>query len=366
MLRLTGGADLAVFDAGLKVENFDREEYKMSLLRLWCVRAIIGYSVLWVLFLIPYTGIVLMFAMIMLGPYIWGLIPHFIILALVVDIQTKKLSRVFWIIPVLLYGGYYAFYFSEEIKILSIEHKLKKENPVLVLKYDPEKYSLVSNDSGNIGKYNKIAVVYDENRNFSEGFLSYRVSSRDLCNQAKNLRINNLRLLGVSWSEYKSIHGRNYNFRPTVCQIMSVEVPNKERIRVLKAEENRYSKENRNKLVYETRYSFYLNDEKLATFVAGQVNRLPWFPFVLSGCGLNSAAPSWECFLSFQRKRGGLDFWPSSVDIDQYGRNPVAVMLQIEKYSEEDLRGFSDYPDTVQYIKNLSEKRRRRHLDGAQ
>lgn len=331
----------------------------MTFFKLWSVRAGLAYIVLWALFLIPYTGIFLMFGMAMAGPYLWGLIPHLIILGLIIDIQTKKVSQLLWTIPILLYGSYYVFYAFQEIEIKSVERELKSINPDVIIKFDPDKHSLVSNDSGNIGKYNKISVSYEENSNFPEGFLSYRIASQNLCKKAHGLGIENLNTFGFSWMEFRGIHGRNYYFQPDACQIRSSEIPDKNIIKVVRTDDDRYSKENKNKLIYKTTYDFYLNNEKLKTFTAGSVNHLPLFPFTWGGCGLNSSAASWDCFLNFYRQNNQLDVWPKSVNVDLYNANPVAAMLHIEKYEEKDLSNFFDYPDTEQYINNIFEKKKR-------
>lgn len=299
-----------------------------------------------------------MFGMALAGPYLWGLIPHLIILGLVVDILTKKVSQLFWIVPVLLYSGYYVFYISEEMQIRAVERKLQDENPDLIIKYNPEIHSLVSNDSGAVGQYNKIAVTYDENKNFPEGYLSYRVATQDLCKEAHSLGVENLYTFGFSWMEFRSISGRDYYFRPNACQIRSSEIPNKKIIKVLITEDDRYSRKNRNKLIYKNTYGFYLNDNELGSFTTASVSHLPPFPFVLGGCGLNSAAASWDCGLNFYRKRKELNVWPEPTNLDLYGRNPISAMLQIEKYVEADLKNFSDYPDTKKYINTLSEKKK--------
>lgn len=331
-------------------------------MKLWefsFVQALIWYGVLWVLFLIPFTGLFLMFAMALAGP-IWGLLPHLIIVAFIKDIFSNRLPRAFLIAPILIYGAYYVYYVSEEIQVLTVAADLQKANPKSIVEYDPNKHILLTQDQGDLGRYYKIPVIYDKNPHFPEGALSYRVASPKLCGEARNLQIEYMSPTYFSWMEFKDVSGRDYYFSPNVCQITSAEkIPvNKSVLNVVRTEEGSASKENKGKLIYKTTYDFYTNDIKSGTFIAARRSQLTLFPLFLAGCGFNSSPAAWICFADFYRKPTPLNTYPDGINVDPRRVNPIAIMLGLQKYEETDLKDFSDFPETVKYMNALLEKKR--------
>lgn len=301
-----------------------------------------------------------MFGVAIMGPYLWGLLPHFIIFAMIVDLLSKRIHEIFWIVPIFIYGGYYAFYIAEENQIKMIQEELQIANPKFILQYDPNKHILITQDQGGLGQYYKIPVTYEGNSNFPEGALSYRVASPPLCNKARNLQIENMYTFGFSWMEFKEFSGRDYFFRPDACQIRSAEVlpSDKNVLKIVRTDEDSDAKNNKDKKIYKTTYDFYLNDTKEGTFTTARASHLPIFPFFMGGCGLNSARASWDCFADFYRKPKQLNVYPEGITVDVSRANPIAVMLGLKKYEEADLKSFSDYPETIKYVNDLYQKKR--------
>lgn len=67
------------------------------------------------------------------------------------------------------------------------------------------------------------------------------------------------------------------------------------------------------------------------TVVSGSAEPLSWLPQPILGCGLNSGAPSWDCFVGFGRSSG------------DYSRSPLAVVVAALGLPEAQLSRL--YPD---------------------
>ncbi len=325
----------------------------MKCFKLWSVRFSLVYAILLALQIFPITGMFLMFGRAMAGPYVWGLIPHIITVGVIIDICTKKLPRIFWVMPVVLYGGYYAVFISQGIIISNTQRSLQESNPVQIIKYDPSLHSLVLNDGGNIGKYYKIPVSFEQNSNFPQGYLSYRMASEELCNAVRSAKFDIFEAdtLYFHWNRSDKIFD---SIMPKQCQISSAEKPEKEIIRIRADEGLLYNKEQKGP-VYITSHQFYLNDKLMGTFKSARASKLPFFPFLVIGCALNSAAPSWECFTQFYGVSKTLNTF---VDKEAIQDNPVAIMLGLKKYKEADFSNFQDYPENKILIDKLLQKKR--------
>lgn len=320
----------------------------MEIFKLWSVKTALVFAFIAILFVIPITGLFLLLVMAAVGPVFWGIIPHLLTVALIIDIQTKKLSRLFWIIPIVIYGGYYTYYYFYAQEIKSIQNELRATNPQLILNYDSEKHSLVTNDNGNLGLYYRIPVTYDENH-LPLGFSSHRTSSDDLCKKARAI---GLKVSRPGWGEIrKDSRGRSYYFNPKYCQIVSSEKPEKNLLKVV-VEKNDNSLKNYNGVTVRKKiYNFYLNGKFVGKFTEANITRLPYFPLYIMACGPDSS--SWKCFASLHGTFDVLDTFPEEVNGAAYGTNPVAILLGIKKYTEDDLLHFKDYDETIKFVQQI-------------
>lgn len=206
----------------------------MSFWNLWVVKAILSYALLIGLLCIPIFGLLFLFGVSLvmhtIGPHMWSMLPNLIIFALIVDILSKRLPRAFWIVPIIVYGSYYTLYISEAVKINAEEQKFQNTNPKLVIKYDPNKHALITEDQGNLVKFYKIPVTYDEHPHFAKTAFSYRVASPSLCDVARNLKIKNMSTFDLGWGKFKDGRFSDFNSQPhhfhqNPCRISSAEPP---------------------------------------------------------------------------------------------------------------------------------------------
>lgn len=290
-----------------------------------------------------------MFGIAIAGPYVWGLLPHIIILCLLIDIYTQRISKFFLIIPFFMYGSYYTVYVLEGTKALLAQEVLKENNPVAIVKYKSSEYSLVLQDGGSLGQAYKIPITYESNENVPQGYFSYRIVSEAGCESIKGLRLDSFDVYTQHfwYSEDDNIYNSHMS---KICQIRSVEAPQNKILKVIRDDGNYNDK--KNGAMHITYFRFFINDKLSGVFKSLTISRLPWFPFLIGGCGLNSGAASWDCFFQFYRSSKTLDTFPKATKANKEV-NPIAVMLGLEKFSEKDFYNFQGYEDNENYINQL-------------
>jgi ankyrin repeat protein/membrane protein CcdC involved in cytochrome C biogenesis len=292
--------------------------------------------------------IVIMFGMALLGPYIWGLLPHLITVGLVADVITKRFSRAVLILPVLGYCGYYAAYAFEYAAIQSAEAKLRERNPARIMTLDSRTHAIAMQGAEYLASTLKTPVVYEPNSNFPEGFFAYRLVSPELCNKFRSLKL--------KWNDGYNPRfpqkGKTLGLQLKQCRIRRPEAPAKQLVHVMQAS----SAENLSGVsLSKTTYSFKQGEKTLGTFEQASVERLPIFPFFFFGYFPKlPEARDGGLFAKFYRHRIELDTFADALDREKYG-TPIAAMLGIEKYQEGDFATFTDYPENKALIERLLE-----------
>lgn len=315
-------------------------KFLLTTFTFWCL---LVFAVLVGLQWFPITGV---FLMMFAAPFWVGYMPHVIACAVFVDILQKKAPKILLLLPIAPYFVYYGFFFVELNKIATIENEIKEQNPSQIIEYNPQLHSLVMGE--NMVKQYKIPVSYSPNNNFPEGYLSHRIVTQKLCKKGKGLK-HFTHTFGVSWSSYGK--NRFYKRFPNVCHFRIPEKPEHTLLKVSRTEE----KDQDNRL-QKTHYNFYLGDKLLGQYTSASYAALPSFPQFIIGCALNSAAPSWDCFHQLRRTKKILQTFP---DKEPKHQNNAVVMrlLKIEKYTEEELKNFTDYPDTLNTLGKLIEQK---------
>ncbi len=292
---------------------------------------------------IPYTGVLLMM---MQAHVLAGMIPHFVAIALFLDFLIKRAPKALLVIPILPYCVYFYYYFAEQQTIKNIEASIREGNPSYIIAYNPDTHALLP--SG-IGISYKIPVIFSVNNNFPEGYMSQRLATQELCQKARNNK-EWRRAWPVNWYRYGR-GGFTKRFK-NVCRFEMPETPTKQLLKVVTKEDKAKGEKLR-----KTVYSFFLDDKPLGEYTAATYAALPSFPNFVIGCFLNSAAPSWDCFFNIAREKHALNVFPSDGGFDVQDNSVVAKLLGIEKYTEQELRNFTDYPEAKEILSAIIEKK---------
>ena len=130
----------------------------------------------------PLTGLYLMF----LGGAIFaGLLVHLFLASLFVEALVARIPRAFILVPLIVYGAYYAVYFREGWQVSQLSQQLRATNPGKIYDFDPAADSLVMGEAQQFVGTHDVPVVYEPNKNFPEAYLSERLITRTQCKGIK-------------------------------------------------------------------------------------------------------------------------------------------------------------------------------------
>lgn len=297
--------------------------------------AISSFVVLYVLQWIPITGIFLMFVG---APFLQGLLLHAVLLALVVDVVKGKFSRFLIVIPILVYGGYFAMYFVQWQEINRREAQLKATNPGMLLKFDATKHSLVSTHGGNVVNILKIPVAYELTPDMKpEGYAAYRSMTEEKCHAVKQ---DSLARISRSYFATKQLPDANNRNGKSLCRLRNPEVPDKEivTIEVQSAEVGK-----RKAGLSEEIYKLSFKGKVLGEYRKAHVYQYTLLPFPLIGCFLNSGEAKWECRAEFSKTFRILETAPDTSEAKKANGSPIGTMLGLEAWSFDELQKFSGW-----------------------
>jgi hypothetical protein len=322
-------------------------------LPVFTIACLSGLLVLYGLQLTPYTGVFLMFAMPVIGPYAVGLLPHLLIVGVALDIASKRLSKLFLIVPACAYGAYYVYYFYEGMVITEFETELATKNPTSLVRFDPNLHSLVSANASEFALRYKVPVVFETNVNFPLGHLSARLMSKQRCEGIKALK--------REMFEF-DVYGASVPLGPDTfrsrnldqCIVVNHEAPKKTKITV----ETQQAVKELKSVVFNTEtHQLLIQGRPIGSVETATVKRLPWFPFYIVGCGLNSGQPSWECFNALFRKTEILNHDSADMNFRGNAISAVAHVLGLVKYEDSDYVRFNDDLENSRYVDHWLQKR---------
>ncbi|MEZ0260815.1 MAG: hypothetical protein ACAH80_07385 [Alphaproteobacteria bacterium] len=323
--------------------------------------AIVGNIAIVVFEVIPILGMLL--SAVLMMTRIAFLVPHMITVGLVVDVVMKRLNPVFLLIPLFVYGCYYALYFSQLQQVETFAAQMRAQNAQLVLKYDPARHDIIfteDRDAQWFVKQNKASVSYVVSNANPK---SFRAVSVGVCSE--------MRAAGVfkdAWGDtprcelisYYNYHGPRKG--PHKVQLLvNYEKPSKEAINVLIGNPNEESSAIRASIdlrILKKAYRITQHGKELGKFITASYYRLPVFPFWAYAC------LSWErldCdggFYPSLDARHQIDTIPATVDRTVYGDNPVGIMLGVATYRDSQMSDFTPFPENEAIGRMLIEKKK--------
>jgi hypothetical protein len=224
-------------------------------------------AVIFVLQLIPYTGLFLMFLM---APF-WSVITVNAGFAhLAAEAYFGKIHKVWLILPIAWFAGYEAAALLSHRAAWQLDAQLKAENSRQTLNFNDIEQSLVFEQGSDFlsgaaqtifNKYD-VSAAYERNPNFpGYSHLVYRENVRAPEDPTKSIVL-------VKGTD-ELISGYLLPYRRYTISLLDHGTP-------------------------------------IRTLFAGHAHPLSWIPLPIMGCSLNSAAPSWDCVVQFWRDNIGL------------------------------------------------------------
>jgi hypothetical protein len=280
----------------------------------------------------PLTGV---FLMIVGGSLFAGFLVHLFFASLFVEALTRRIPRAFVLVPIIVYGGYYAAYFREGFQVEQLSEKLRTTNPGKIHDFDPTVNSLVMDRAQEFVERHDVPVAYEPNKNFPEAYLSERLITRAQCTGIKRDTQNRVLTFGVHFDGI---------FRGNICLLRFPGRPTNKVVKVtLLGDPQIWA---HHKEIRQQTTEIVVDDKTVGSFTKAYLWRLPAFPFLAIGCALNSGAPSWDCFADFARGFMKIDGMPDTVDRAKFDE-PISGMLGIRKYIAADLSNFAGFDSNL-------------------
>ena len=280
----------------------------------------------------PLSGLFLMFVG---GSLFAGLLVHLFFASLFVEALTGRIPRALIVVPIIVYGGYYAAYFREGLQVERLSRQLRTTNPGKIYDYNPTVNSLVTARAQEFVETHDIPVVYEPNKNFPEAYLSERLITRAQCGGIKRDTQNRVFTFGVHF---------NGIFQESVCLLRFPERPTKEVVKAtLLGDPQIWA---RHGGIRQQTTEISVDDKTVGSFTRAFIWRLPAVPFLAIGCALIDQPSSWKCFADFTRNLVTIYGIPETVDRAKFD-DPISVMLGIRKYVAADLANFVGFDSNL-------------------
>jgi hypothetical protein len=271
-------------------------------------------AIIYILQLIPFTGIFLMLAM---AP-LWSILTvNLGFLSLAVEAGIGKASRWWLLAPVAWFGGYAAFAYLNHSAIDALDRDMQRDNATQSIAFDPARHALVidhnaadlSTAAGAFVHDYGLSVAYvapqPESKRKSQQLelaqqparhRAHRLAAGEACKRLADPRLRAAHIYPGYHFDRKG--DRKSLPKRTLCSYALPEDVDRPAIQVAAKSENLKSFWLSAKI---TRVTLTAPDGRIARLRAGYTAPYAWLPMPVIGCGLNSGAASWDCFADFWR-----------------------------------------------------------------
>ncbi len=253
---------------------------------------------IYVLQMIPFTGIFLMF---LLAPF-WSIITvnaGFVFLAL--EALARPGYRVWLLAPAIYIGGYAIAASLSHQELAQLDAQFRADNAQKSVAFDPATNDLVVERKsrgldgvpGSFVRDYNLDVAYEAKSSFdTASHRASRIAKHSVC---KQIRANKDARAARIYAARLKIDGRRSN---SVCIISGPEDPSRPVVSVS-------SKRTKPTewLLPATIDTITIREPsgRAIELKSGYASPLPWIPMPVMGCALNSGAPSWDCSVGFLR-----------------------------------------------------------------
>ena len=263
-------------------------------------------GIVFLLQLFPYTGI---FLMLVLAP-LWSVVLINIgFVSLAVEAALGRIAITWLLAPIIWFGGYTLAAWQSQRAFDQLGEEIAAFNAGKALPFHPQTQDLVLTTSehdihpGSLVQKYDIQIIYKSERSFKTAqHMSYQLGAETLCTTIRTdarYQAASVYAYGVHENaESGTKHKRKLT--PGLCMIHAPQDPRKPVIHIEAKNERRTGF-----LLPATMTRITLRDGqgRRVELMSGRAATLPAWPKLTMGCGLNSGAPSWDCFAGFMRQR---------------------------------------------------------------
>lgn len=239
----------------------------------------------------------------MLGAIIWPiLLINLGFTGIAFEVFIKRVHWIWLVLPLLWFGGYFAFALKDHLIVSALQGELKQHNTLIRIPFDPGLDALVmdnNKDASNLISDYRLPVVFTKLANSdANDFNAVRLADQSVCNV---LRHNSFFQKAGIFTGSLGSRPKNGSY-PTIdnrlCVIWLPEKPTGNVINVHRSSSDQTFQKldiKRSSLIVRTPENGHYE------ILFGEAKPLVWWPKPLLFCALNSGGPSWECVSGFDR-----------------------------------------------------------------
>lgn len=272
-------------------------------------------GLLFVLQLIPVTGIILMFMLAML----WSvLLVNAGMIGVAVEAAIGRVSRLWLLLPIVFYGGYGMVAAQDHVALRRLAASYEAANVHVAPGFDPAHQALLLEGMGSgwLLANHALPVTYSATSRAPEGYEAHRLVGRAACDIVR--RTPEAEAAGVRVSNRWTSGGRESGLPDDFCILSTPDVPPLPIVRVAQTETRGHEAR---LPVTRVTTTIAMPDGRRFTLHDGRASPLHWLPMPMIGCGLISSSASWQCQAMFLRD----DDAPILPGSGRYERNPIAL-----------------------------------------
>lgn len=245
----------------------------------------------------PPTGIFLMF---LLAAFWSVILINLGVIGVGLEALTGRVNRLWLLVPLLYFGGYYVAYAKDQATIALLRAQYASHNDGKSVQFDPARQDLVFEKGKGDFHPAPFSFVQDYGlkRAFDAAGQVHFMGTSDACAMVRKNDV--YRSAGVY--SFGFFSDGSINQRRMVKDFCSIYAPAKPDKPVIRVTSNEVLSKSAAMAV--RKQSLRLRDEASGEEIeirTGSASPLKPFPMLAMGCGLNSGAPSWDCFIGFLR-----------------------------------------------------------------
>ncbi len=243
---------------------------------------------------IPVVGLFLMFLWV--SPWT-AILVNFGMIGTAVEAWTGRVSRLWLVLPIAFYGGYWTAVAREQVLLWRLGTTYDAENAAVSFAFDPSRAVLV--DGGTwLVRTHGLPVAYATRSSHSVGFVAQRLVERPLCGRILNSHA--ARAASVFVDVLSDPDDPLAAERPPrFCIVSMPETPPLPMVRVTQSD--RHADEGGLSLIRVTTTITGAGGDAVHLRTA-YATPLAWVPMPMAGCGLNDMSSRWECTATFVRR----------------------------------------------------------------
>ncbi len=268
-----------------------RKNFPISLVGL------VATGVVFVLQVIPVTGIFLMFMLAML----WSVVlVNASMIGVAIEAIAGRVSRLWLLLPLAFYCGYWTVAALDHVALRDLTSRYDAANARVVTGFDPTRQALVVEREGDgawLTQNFALPVAYSTNPDFLEGYLSNRMIESGVCAKVRGSRTLQAAFIrGVDFYDGDAVLGSRVEKR--FCSLLIPEKPVLPIVVVGQEETKDFEK---SLPVTRITTTITMPDGRRFELFGGVAAPFGWIPMPIMGCFLNSGAAGWDCSAGFKR-----------------------------------------------------------------